>query len=235
VVVVTDDLTQRARALQLEDARRFLDELEAPVVVVPGNHDLAPWSSPIERALDPWGRFRRAIGHGAAGPLAVNADNGESAELVVIGLNSADPWRFIEGGVSRQELARVLIEARRHPHAFRVVAAHHPLIETRVRPLTSRVRRHGSVEEILEAADVDLVLTGHLHESFHGPAAAGVGPGRHALVVQASTATSTRVRGHANAWNAIVVDGDPDDAGVLIEVRVARGGRFHTGAVRAWR
>jgi 3',5'-cyclic AMP phosphodiesterase CpdA len=40
VVVVSGDLTQRARTEQFKDARRFLDSLPSPQIVVPGNHDV---------------------------------------------------------------------------------------------------------------------------------------------------------------------------------------------------
>ena len=40
VVVVSGDLTQRARSAQFQQARHFLDSLPGPQIVVPGNHDV---------------------------------------------------------------------------------------------------------------------------------------------------------------------------------------------------
>jgi 3',5'-cyclic AMP phosphodiesterase CpdA len=40
LVVVSGDLTQRARASQFRAARAFLDGLPGPQLVVPGNHDV---------------------------------------------------------------------------------------------------------------------------------------------------------------------------------------------------
>lgn len=224
VVVVSGDLTQRARKRELQEAREFLDSLPFAHVVVPGNHDVAPLSSPIERATNPWRRFNAAIGESAA---TVHTADGTA----VIGMNTVDPWRLIEGGVSRHELARVLVEARK-PATFRVIAAHHPLIETEVRRLRNRVRRHRSLDDTFQLARIDLVLTGHLHDAFSGPAAARVA-GRHAvLAVQASTATSTRLRGHKNAWNFITID--PARERVHVKVRVSDGTTFSTGAEADW-
>jgi 3',5'-cyclic AMP phosphodiesterase CpdA len=224
VVVVSGDLTQRARRHELLAARAFLDSLPFARVVVPGNHDVAPLSAPIERALDPWRRFHRVISESTA---TVHTDDG----VTVIGINTVDPWRFVEGGVTRHELARVLVEARK-PATFRVLAAHHPLIETALRPLRNKIRRHRSLDDTFEHARIDLVLTGHLHDAFSGPAAARV-EGRHAvLAVQASTATSTRLRGHKNAWNFITID--PQRERVHVRVRISDGDAFTTGAEADW-
>lgn len=228
VVVVSGDLTQRARPRELAEAREFLDSLPFARVVVPGNHDVAPLSAPFERAFHPWRRFNRVISESAS---TVHTTDG----IAVIGINTVDPWRFIEGGVSRHELARVLVEARK-PAAFRVLAAHHPLIETAVRALRNRVRRHASLDHTFEHARIDLVLTGHLHDAFSGPAAARV-EGRHAiLAVQASTATSTRLRGHKNAWNFITIDPAPATRmpRVHVCVRISDANAFTTGAEADW-
>ena len=61
LVVATGDLTQRARAHEFESAQRFLAGLGAPLLVVPGNHDIAPLWRPLERALGPFERYRRQI------------------------------------------------------------------------------------------------------------------------------------------------------------------------------
>jgi 3',5'-cyclic AMP phosphodiesterase CpdA len=46
-VVVSGDLTQRARVQEFRAARAFLDRLPRPQVVVPGNHDV-----PLYRVLE---------------------------------------------------------------------------------------------------------------------------------------------------------------------------------------
>jgi 3',5'-cyclic AMP phosphodiesterase CpdA len=40
VVLVSGDFTQRAKAHEFQEARRFLDALPSPKIVVPGNHDI---------------------------------------------------------------------------------------------------------------------------------------------------------------------------------------------------
>jgi len=76
----------------------------------------------------------------------------------------------------------------------KVVVAHHPFDD----------REH---LEMLTRCGADVFLTGHLHVSYTGATAAryNVG-GRAAIVVEAGTAISTRMRGEANAFNVLRID-----------------------------
>jgi len=60
VVVVSGDLTQRARAWQFREARDFLAALPQPQVVVPGNHDVPLYNVAL-RFADPLANYRRYI------------------------------------------------------------------------------------------------------------------------------------------------------------------------------
>src|SRR6185295_4473790 len=60
LVAVSGDLTQRARRRQFQQARAFLDQLPAPQLVVPGNHDV-PLFNVAARFADPYGGYRRYI------------------------------------------------------------------------------------------------------------------------------------------------------------------------------
>ena len=57
LVVVSGDLTQRARRGQFQAARAFLDRFKAPVLVVPGNHDI-PLFDLARRFFRPLKRYR---------------------------------------------------------------------------------------------------------------------------------------------------------------------------------
>jgi hypothetical protein len=61
--------------------------------------------------------------------------------------------------------------------------------------------------EQLACEGIDVFLTGHLHVTFAGPTAKryNIG-GRSAIIVEAGTATSTRVRGEPNAFNVLRIE-----------------------------
>src|SRR5665647_263874 len=81
VVVITGDLTQRARKRQFEAAGAFIRKLSVPCLVVPGNHDI-PFYNVFRRALQPLRWYRHSI---ATELNPVFQDD----ELMILGANTA--------------------------------------------------------------------------------------------------------------------------------------------------
>jgi 3',5'-cyclic AMP phosphodiesterase CpdA len=217
VVAVSGDLTQRAQDKQFAAARRFIDGLPAPSVVVPGNHDVAPFHAPVERLFQPFSRYRRGI---SSKLDACFVDD----ELLLVGLNTADPLQRKEGKVRRHQIDWMCSLAQAHPQAFGVLVSHHPIVGSVVSTQARAPWGSGPLLRALEDASIKLVLAGHLHETFAGTYAARIGADHSVLVVQASTATSTRLRGEPNAYNRITISW-PE---ARVEVRVWNGKCFET-------
>ena len=140
LVVISGDLTQRARARQFREARAFLDSLPRPQVVVPGNHDV-PLYNVLARFLRPLGGYRRAIGTDVE-PSYVDD------EIAVLGVNSAHALTFKGGWVNDRQLERVAQTLKGlPPEVVRIVVTHHPF----------------EAPERLAGRGVDVVMTGHVH------------------------------------------------------------------------
>jgi 3',5'-cyclic AMP phosphodiesterase CpdA len=197
LVAISGDLTQRARRRQFEQARAFLDQLPAPQLVVPGNHDV-PLFNLAARFLNPYGGYRRHIAEDLE-PVF------EDAEMIAVGLNSARSLQLHGGGrLNETQVARAAARLRAAPPgAMRIVVTHHPFDLPAGHRLDELIGRSGMAMPQLAAAGADLFLAGHLHVSHVGHTAERYHtPGHSALVVQAGT-LSTRGRGEVNAINVV--------------------------------
>lgn len=203
VLVVSGDLTQRARAHQFRAARDFLAGLPYPKVVVPGNHDV-PLYSVLERFLTPLRRYRS---HFSRDIEPEYADH----ELVVVGVNTARSSVFKGGRINEAQVARVQeVFAGAPPTAVRVVVTHHPLhVPTEWEERDQEAGRSRMALESLAAAGADVYLSGHLHRTHSGGIALDIeAPVAGPLVVAAGTATSTRGRTEANRFNVLRIERD---------------------------
>jgi 3',5'-cyclic AMP phosphodiesterase CpdA len=156
LVVVSGDLTHRARAEQHERAAAFLKRLGRPLLVIPGNHDI-PWALP-GRFLHPFREFERRW----QTTEPVHRDD----EIFAVGLNSVRPWRHQSGGLRSGQLRRAAeLLAQAPAGALRVVALHHHLIGAPWRSRKKPVARRSHVLAALVDAGAELILAGHIHQA----------------------------------------------------------------------
>jgi len=220
LVVVSGDLTQRARTRQFASAARYLKMLPSPQLVIPGNHDV-PLFDVTRRFLAPLTRYRRHI----APDLDPLFDDGE---LCVAGLNTARSLTWKSGRISAAQIETLRQRLAGTAARYKVVVTHHPFIPPPAQPGSRQgaidlVGRASRAMEVLDACGVDLLLAGHLHHGYSGDTRAQYPASRRAIIsAQAGTAISGRVRTDPNGYNRITFAGDR----LTIEVRTWRDGAF---------
>ena len=172
VVAISGDVSQRARAGEFQRAREFIRQAEkiSHTIVVPGNHDVAWWKSPL--------------GFGDQGKMFANYRAYISQDLepvlrvsgaTFVGLNTSQgvsrhtlTWNMrdisIIGHLSRGQIERARAEFERsRADDARVIVMHHNPVKGELS------KRHGlkGTQRILGAfaeMGVDLVLCGHDHQ-----------------------------------------------------------------------
>ena len=193
-VLITGDLTMRARSREFAAACDWIEALDLPVTVEVGNHDL-PYFNPVARFLYPYRRIR--------GIEALIEREIDLPGLAIVPLKTTAraQWRFdwSKGWVTPKALAKTLTAIDALPPGTKaLVTAHHPLVEagTRGRALTrggSRALRE------LAARGVAAVLTGHVHDAFDLVADTNAGPIR---MIGAGT-LSQRIRSTPPGFNEL--------------------------------
>lgn len=206
--VLAGDLTQRGRHGEFQRALVFVETLQrtAPVLVIPGNHDVEWWKSLFHlfgtRVL--YRKYRRYFGEDLAPSLEVPGAILAGA-LSAYGIAPGSmTWNLndmaVKGHLPASETERLAARfAAADPARVRVAVLHHNVLRGKIS------RRMGlahwqSAQRRLGATGADLVLCGHDHQESVGQLESG------AVVVSAST-HSNRTRGrHPSVFNLIEVD-----------------------------
>jgi 3',5'-cyclic AMP phosphodiesterase CpdA len=207
LVVISGDFTQRARTEQFREACQFLERLREAghdVLGVPGNHDV-PLYDVLRRFFSPLTRYKRFIDDELC-PLH------ELRGATVLGINTARSLTFKDGRISHEQMQFIRDTFERtDPKAMRILVTHHPLFALPVGDGPELGKAIGRQEHALDAiADcgVDLLLAGHNHRASAHDARDLVTRAGSALVIQAGTATSTRLRDEEQSFNTIDIDGE---------------------------
>jgi 3',5'-cyclic AMP phosphodiesterase CpdA len=194
VVVLSGDITQRARKSQFDAALAFTHRLGAPVLAIPGNHDI-PLLDVAARLFTPYAGYCAAFG-------SVLEPVHSSQHLLVVCVNTTRRLRHVHGEISQVQVDRVAQRiSTARAEQLRVVVVHQPIAVMHAQDEVNLLRGHTLAQQRWAAAGADIVLGGHIHLPYVMPIP---GVARPMWAVQAGTAVSLRTRpGVPNSVNVI--------------------------------
>ena len=193
LVIISGDFTQRARVAQYRKASAYLNRLRADgfnLLAIPGNHDV-PLYDVFRRFLRPLARYKRYVSNDLCPWF-------ENDELAVLGINTARSLTIKDGRINREQMDLIRRRFADVPeHKTRILVTHHPLYAMPIGEggeLTEAVGRHDDAVKAVCEAGVHIALAGHFHRTYAESARKMVENAGGALVIQAGTSTSTRLR-----------------------------------------
>jgi 3',5'-cyclic AMP phosphodiesterase CpdA len=212
LILLTGDITQRARRDQFVEARRFMDALpRVPCLSLPGNHDL-PLFDLVTRLVKPYDHYRSYISPELQ-PEYVDE------RVAVLCVDATSRLRHTDGTLSQGQIDRTAERLARLDLPFRLVATHQPLAAMLDSDVRNVARGAAQALDRWIAAGADLFLGGHIHLPYcievrtQDLRQSGV-------VLQAGTCLSNRLRnGIPNSYNLVSLQRQGSQRHLIIERR----------------
>jgi 3',5'-cyclic AMP phosphodiesterase CpdA len=206
-VVISGDLSQRARHGEFQAAHAFVHRLRAttPLLVVPGNHDIEWWRSPLGLAGEgrKYAKYRRYFGDlrpvlEIPGAVIAGALSSYGVAFGSLTLNLRDV--AVKGHLPPAETDRVAaIFSAAPPGVARILTFHHNVLPGGLSRRMGLARWRSAYRRLL-ATGADVILCGHDHQE-------GAGQIEGAVAVSTSGTHSSRVRGgRPSVFNLVRVD-----------------------------
>jgi 3',5'-cyclic AMP phosphodiesterase CpdA len=207
-IVVSGDLSQRARHGEFQAAHVFLHRLRmhTPALIVPGNHDIEWWKSPLgllgeKRKYAKYLKYYKELRPVLEVPGAIMAGALSSYGVAFGSLTSNLRDLAVKGHLPRSETRRVQkIFAAAPKELARVLVLHHNVLAGG----TGRMglARWRSAHKRLLGTGADVILCGHDHHEGAGQIEGG-------LAVSTAGTHSYRQRGgRPSVFNLVTVDAD---------------------------
>lgn len=187
VTIITGDITENGYYMEFEKAAEYLDKIETPLLVIPGNHD----------ARHVGDQYFSEIIKKRCGTLKLKKKG-----IKVIGLDSSEPdLDYGKIGRLQQKYMETELKKGQKDNLYKIIALHHHIIPV---PKTGRERNvlsdAGDILQSLIDGGANLVLSGHKHM----PHVWTMGDTTFAT---AGTASSLKLRGKTYpSYNTINID-----------------------------
>lgn len=201
LVLLSGDITQRARKSQFMAAKKFLEATGKPYFTIPGNHDL-PLFDIITRFTRPYRFYKDFFGKREFIHVQDN--------VALVGLDATHPWHHKMGSLNLPHVSRILTEARSklEPKGLLLVSVHQPLLTAWREDRTEEMIGESKIANLFSEHGVDAVISGHVHVPLICLSDKAYPDLPRSFVhIGAGTAISHRTReGEPNSFNVIQAD-----------------------------
>ncbi len=162
-VIISGDLTQRAKHEEFSNAAHFLKSLNIPFFIVPGNHDLSAHRL-IERFAYPWRKWKKYICTELE-PLYTND------KYMVIGANTARRMGWYldwsRGRINQYQVNNTISHLQNADSTqVRFLVAHHPFWLPAVYEFRHLIGGRDKALSQLSQHGLDIIMSGHVHMSY---------------------------------------------------------------------
>ncbi len=220
MIAVSGDLTQRAKSRQFEAAADFLDRLDYPMIVIPGNHDISLFNI-FRRFYRPLKKFFKYI----SDDIFPEYDDDDMA---AVGVNTARSLTWKGGRINEDQIREIENRFENKDDKLKVLILHHNISPSPGKKKQSFIGRAEMLLKTINKSQIDLILAGHVHTAYTKVIRQSEKGDISSIIVSAGTAVSKRVRGgEPNSYN--IIKGSRQE--LEIEIRAFTGEKF-TGTER---
>ena len=204
LILMTGDITQRARLDQFQAASEFVKSLsQFQWAVVPGNHDI-PLYNWWRRLFKPYSHYEKAFSRVIEKKIPID-------QVQVFTFNSTSRFRWVQGAMSKKQI-KDLVQKKLTKTDVRIACFHHPVDCPKTVDEKNLLRNRDEVMKVFAQTEMDLVLGGHIHDpliSLSGDRYPDIK--RQSIISVAGTCLSWRTRaGAPNSFNLIDIEVDPN-------------------------
>ncbi len=158
-LLITGDLTQRAKKREFLAVKRYLDSFEVPYIAVPGNHDVPLYPVHL-RFFAPFYRYKKYFQEELEPEIITK-------KVCVFGLSSAHNFTSSEGRIKRKQIENLRKKIlRTSPSQIIIILIHHPIIYADPTDRDRTIWGAPNLIDLFGEYPPDLILSGHYHNRF---------------------------------------------------------------------